>query len=44
MTDVGYVAIGYLASAVALVGYAWRVVSRGRRVSAQVPQERRRWM
>jgi hypothetical protein len=38
------VAVGYLACGAALAGYAWRVISRGRRVSAQVPQERRRWM
>jgi len=44
MTDVGYVAVGYVCTALALVAYAWRTVVRGRRVSPLVPKERRRWM
>ncbi len=44
MSDVGFVAVGYGVTAVALAGYAWRVLARGRRLSALVPQERRRWM
>lgn len=44
MSDIGYVFIGYGLSAAALVGYAWRVVSRGRRLTPLVVKERRRWM
>jgi hypothetical protein len=43
MTDVGYVAAGWL-SAIGLVGgYALWVVRRGRRLSRQVPPGERRW-
>ena len=44
MTDVGYVAVGYGLTALALVAYAGRVVAKGRRLSPLVPKERRRWM
>jgi len=44
MTEVGYVAAGYVITALAVAGYAWRVVSKGRRTGPLVPQERRRWM
>lgn len=44
MTNAGYIAAGYGLTAVALFTYAWRVLTRGRRVSADVPEERRRWM
>lgn len=43
MTDVGFIAAGYVTCAVAIAGYAWRIVSKGRKVSATVPEDRRRW-
>lgn len=39
-----YVVIGYGASVLALGGYAIRTLRRGRRLSRQVPPERRRWL
>ncbi|MEZ5235040.1 MAG: hypothetical protein AB7W59_19205 [Acidimicrobiia bacterium] len=44
MNATAYVAVGYGLSAIALITYTWRVLTRGRRVSAEVPEERRRWM
>ncbi len=44
MSDTAYVAIGYGLTALALITYTWRVLTRGRRVTAEVPEERRRWM
>ena len=44
MTDAGYVLAGYGITGAAILAYGWRVLSRGRRVSALVPKERRRWM
>jgi hypothetical protein len=43
VSDLGFIVAGYLASAVAVGGYAWRVVARGRRLTPTVPEERRRW-
>lgn len=43
MTDVGFIAAGYVLSAASIGLYAWRVVARGRRLSSRVPEERRRW-
>lgn len=44
MTDAGYVLAGYGITFGGIAVYAWRIVTRGRRVSATVPRERRRWM
>ncbi len=44
MTNAGYIAAGYGITAVALISYVWRVLARGRRITAHVPEERRRWM
>ncbi len=44
MSDVGYVAVGYGVTGAMLAAYAWRVLTRGRRLSLLVPKERRRWM
>ena len=44
MSDVGYVAIGYAVTALAVAAYAWRVLAKGRRTGPLVPEERRRWM
>ena len=39
----GYVIAGWLSVAAALGGYAAYTIARGRRLSRQVPPERRRW-
>ena len=44
MSYAGYVIAGYGITAVALIAYTWRLVSRGRRATVSVPAERRRWM
>jgi hypothetical protein len=44
MSDVGYIAAGYVVAAVALGGYAVRLLVRGRALSKRVPPEGRRWM
>jgi hypothetical protein len=43
MTDAGFIFAGYGIVAVTLSAYAWRVLSRGRKLSRQVPEDRRRW-
>lgn len=43
MSAVGHVALGWAFSGVVLAAYAWRVLRRGRRLSAVVPEDRRRW-
>jgi Heme exporter protein D (CcmD) len=43
MTYAGYVATGWIGSAVVLGGYAVHLVRRGRKLSRQVPSEQRRW-
>lgn len=40
----GYVIAGWAAVVATLGAYAAAVVVRGRRLAAQVPPERRRWM
>lgn len=40
----GYVLTGYGAAAVAIGGYVVHVVRRGRRLSRQVPTDKRRWL
>jgi hypothetical protein len=42
-THAGYVAAGWIAGLGALGAYALRIVLRGRKLSAQVPPEDRRW-
>ena len=44
MDDAVYVLSAWGASAVVLAVYAATVLSRGRRLSRRVPEERRRWM
>ncbi len=39
-----YVVVGYGAAVLALGGYAIRTVRRGRKLSRQVPPDRRRWL
>ena len=39
----GYVIAGYAITAGAVGGYAAWILVKGRRLSAQVPAERRRW-
>jgi hypothetical protein len=43
ITHAGYLAVGWGMSLVLLGGYALALVRRGRRLSAQVPPEDRRW-
>jgi hypothetical protein len=43
MTDAGYVAAGWLATAALLGGYAAATIRKGRRLSQAVPPEERRW-
>ena len=43
MTHAGYVAAGWIATVGVLGGYGWSVIRRGRRLSAVVPPEERRW-
>jgi heme exporter protein CcmD len=44
MDDAVFVLSAWGISAAALALYAARVLSRGRRLSRRVPEERRRWM
>jgi heme exporter protein CcmD len=44
MTHAGYVAAGYVATFGAVIVYAAWVLRRGRRLSAQVSEEDRRWL
>lgn len=43
MSDAGYVVAGWLSTFGVVGGYAGLVLWRGRRLSAQVPPEERRW-
>jgi len=43
MTHAGYVAAGWIATAVVLGGYAVVTIRKGRRLSRVVPPEERRW-
>jgi hypothetical protein len=43
MTHAGYVAAGWLGTALLIGGYALAVLRRGRTLSRQVPTEERRW-
>jgi hypothetical protein len=40
----GYVVAGYTATFGGILAYAAWVLIRGRRLSARVPEDRRRWM
>ena len=44
MTHLGYLLVGWGVSLGAGVLYAVRLITRGRRLAARVPAERRRWM
>ncbi len=44
MTHVGYLVAGWGIAAATFVAYGMSLVLRGRRLAAQVPEERRRWM
>lgn len=43
MTHGGYIAAGWIGTAVLIGGYALAVVRRGRKLSRLVPDEERRW-
>ena len=43
MTHAGYVAAGWIGTAVLIGGYAVALVRRGRRLARQVPPGERRW-
>jgi hypothetical protein len=40
----GHVLIGYVVTGLALGGFTWRVLSRGRRLARQVPDEEKPWL
>lgn len=44
MTDVWFVVTAYALTGASLAGYTAWVLVRGRRLSARVPEERRRWL
>jgi len=44
VTDAGYIAAGYVIAFGSLVAYAIRTVVRGRALSKQVPEGKRRWL
>lgn len=44
MTNLGYLIAGWSIGLGVLGTYGWSVVRRGRKLSDQVPPERRRWM
>ncbi len=44
MTHLGYILAGWGVALGGLIGYAIRVLARGRRASEFVPEDRRRWM
>jgi heme exporter protein CcmD len=44
MDHLGFIAAAYGTTAVVLGGYVAWMLNRGRRLSRQVPEERRRWM
>jgi CcmD family protein len=43
VSDAPYVIAGYLLTSVGIGGYVVWLLSRGRRLTRQVPEERRRW-
>ena len=44
MDHLGFIVAAYGTSAAVLGGYVVWMLNRGRRLSRQVPEERRRWM
>jgi hypothetical protein len=44
MTHVGYLLVGWGVTFAVGAGYALNLLHRGRKLSARVPAERRRWM
>lgn len=44
MSTNAYIALAWIATFAAVIGYAVVIVRRGRRLSGQVPPDRRRWM
>jgi len=44
MINEGYVVAGYVITFLGLGAYAGWILTRGRHLSAKVPEERRRWM
>jgi CcmD family protein len=43
MTDVSYVAAGYVIVSAGIGSYVAWLLARGRRLARQVPEDRRRW-
>jgi hypothetical protein len=43
MTDVSYVATGYVLATVGIGGFVAWLLARGRRLARLVPEDRRRW-
>lgn len=39
-----YIVASFVITFAAIIVYAWSVLQRGRRLSRQVPAEKRRWM
>ena len=44
MSNWGYIVLGWGATGAMLAAYATRLLARGRALSRQVPEEKRRWM
>ena len=44
MTDVWYIVAAYAAVGTSVAAYASWVLLRGRRLSARLPEDRRRWL
>jgi heme exporter protein CcmD len=44
VTDVWFIVAAYAVSGASIAGYAAWVLVRGRRLSARVPEEQRRWL
>lgn len=44
MNGLGYILTAWILTVVAIGGYSWRVLARGRALSKLVPEGRRRYM
>lgn len=44
MSDAGYIAVAWIGTFAAIGLYAVALISRGRRLSKVVPEDRRRWL
>jgi hypothetical protein len=44
MTDAGYIAVGYVVVFGGVLRYTVRLLARGRALSKQVPEDKRRWL